>query len=172
VRCYDCHSVMPTRLRMERLAEGSSSWTEQQSRQNFVVVSQLVAPAEPLKSRLLLHPLSPEAGGDPTHAGGQILDFAGRSRVAPHCRLGQQRIGHRALHFGHGKNPGSELRFFQAKVQPIFLKPRPGHARCYSCHNQPGRPFLSRALVCGEFQLDRRAVFAQLPECTTGSGSR
>src|SRR6267378_7497524 len=63
VRCYDCHSAMPTRLRLERLSEGASSWTEEQSRHNFAVVSQLVTPADPLKSRLLLHPLSPEAGG-------------------------------------------------------------------------------------------------------------
>src|SRR6267142_2426442 len=70
VRCYDCHSAMPTRLRLERISEGSSSWTEQQSRRNFAVVSQLVIPAEPLKTRLLLHPLSPDAGGDPTHTGG------------------------------------------------------------------------------------------------------
>src|SRR5882762_5643628 len=51
VRCYDCHSVMATRLRLERLSEGSSSWTEQQSRQNFAAVSLLVTPADPLKSR-------------------------------------------------------------------------------------------------------------------------
>src|SRR5437667_8749046 len=72
VRCYDCHSVMVTRLHLRRLPEGSSAWTEQQSRQNFKVVSQLVTPAEPPKSRLLLHPLSPEAGGDPTHTGGKF----------------------------------------------------------------------------------------------------
>src|SRR6267378_7545597 len=49
VRCYDCHSVMVTRLHLRRLPEGSSAWTEQQSRQNFKVVSQLVTPAEPPK---------------------------------------------------------------------------------------------------------------------------
>src|SRR5438132_12862685 len=65
VRCYDCHSTMPTRLRLERLSEGSSSWTEQESRQNFAAVSQLITSADPLKSRLLLHPLSPAAGGYP-----------------------------------------------------------------------------------------------------------
>src|SRR2546429_4618335 len=72
VRCYDCHSAMTTRLRLERISEGSSSWTEQQSRRNFAVVSQLVTPAEPMKSRLLLHPLSPEAGGEPTPPGGEF----------------------------------------------------------------------------------------------------
>src|SRR5438876_1159050 len=65
VRCYDCHSALPTRLRLERLSDGSSSWTEQQSRRNFSVVSKLVTPADPLKSRLLLHQLGPEACGDP-----------------------------------------------------------------------------------------------------------
>src|SRR5256884_3384629 len=72
VRCYDCHSAMTARLRLGRISEGSSSWTEQQSRRNFAVVSQLVTPAEPMKSRLLLHPLSPEAGGDPNHTGGKF----------------------------------------------------------------------------------------------------
>src|ERR1700680_4373006 len=41
-RCYDCHSVIATRLRLEQLAPGSSSWTEEQSRKNFEVVSQLI----------------------------------------------------------------------------------------------------------------------------------
>ena len=27
-----------------------------------------------------------------------------------------------------------DFEFFQAKVQPIFLAKRPGHARCVSCH--------------------------------------
>src|SRR5437016_6449337 len=83
VRCYDCHSALPTRLRLERLSDGSSSWTEQQSRRNFSVVSKLVTPADPLKSRLLLHPLSPEAGGDPTHAGGKFW----KSQDEPEWRL-------------------------------------------------------------------------------------
>ena len=149
VRCYDCHSVMPTRLRMERLAEGSSSWTEQQSRQNFSVVSQLVTPAEPLKSRLLLHPLSPEAGGDPTHTGGKfwtsqddpewrvIADWVSKGSPAGPSASATAKI------------QGPSFDFFKAKVEPIFLKTRPGHARCYSCHNQPGRPFYLEPLSAG-----------------------
>ena len=65
VRCYNCHSTLVTRLRLEPLAPGSSGWTEEQSRKNFVFVQQLIAPGDPLKSRLLLHPLAPAAGGDP-----------------------------------------------------------------------------------------------------------
>ncbi|MDQ1409031.1 MAG: hypothetical protein QOJ41_766, partial [Acidobacteriaceae bacterium] len=72
VRCYDCHSVMNTRLRLQPLTAGDSTWGEDQSRQNFEVVSRLVTPNEPMKSRLLLHPLAPEAGGDPTHTGGKF----------------------------------------------------------------------------------------------------
>src|ERR1700674_3456215 len=72
VRCYDCHSMLATRLRLEPLSSGSSSWTEEQSRLNFEVVSQLVTPSEPLKSHLLLHPLAQEAGGDPLHTGGKF----------------------------------------------------------------------------------------------------
>src|SRR6267378_5300575 len=72
VRCYDCHSVMNTRLRLQPLTAGASTWTEEQSRRNFDVVSRLVTPHEPMKSRLLLHALAPEAGGDPTHTGGKF----------------------------------------------------------------------------------------------------
>ena len=72
MRCYDCHSMMATRLRLEPLSAGNSSWTEDQSRKNFAAVSQLVTPSDTLKSRLLLHPLAPEAGGDPAHTGGKF----------------------------------------------------------------------------------------------------
>jgi hypothetical protein len=27
-----------------------------------------------------------------------------------------------------------DFKFFKARVEPIFLKSRPGHARCYACH--------------------------------------
>src|SRR3981081_264914 len=91
VRCYDCHSKLATRLRLQPLSPGSSSWTEEQSRRNFAVVSQLITPSQPLKSRLLLHPLAQEAGGDPYHTGGKfwvseddpewkmLADWVGRS---------------------------------------------------------------------------------------------
>ena len=141
VRCYDCHSAMPTRLRLEPLSEGTSSWTEQQSRRNFAVVSQLVTPADPLKSRLLLHPLSPEAGGDPTHTGGKFW----KSQDDPEWRLIADWVskGHptRQEPSSAAKMDALNFDFFKNQVEPIFLKARPGHARCYSCHSQQGRPF-------------------------------
>jgi hypothetical protein len=50
----------------------STSWTEELSRRNFDAVSQVVSPGDPMKSRLLLRPLAPEAGADPLHTGGKF----------------------------------------------------------------------------------------------------
>lgn len=69
--CVSCHSSVASRLRLEPPA-ASNTWSEEQSRRNFEVVARLVTPGEPLKSRLLLHPLAPEAGGDPSHTGGKL----------------------------------------------------------------------------------------------------
>jgi YVTN family beta-propeller protein len=150
-RCYDCHSVISTRLRLELLAPGSSSWTEEQSRKNFEAVSQLIAPGEPLQSRLLLHPLAQEAGGDATHTGGKfwasqqdpewqmIADWVRRSSAEP-------APGHAA---SHSATDALDFDFFQSRVEPIFLKERPGHARCYGCHSEPNRTFRLEKLSPG-----------------------
>ena len=69
-RCYFCHVVgsganaAGTAFHLEKLSPGSTFWSEEQSRRNFEVVSRLVTPGDPLKSRLLMHPLPPAAGGD------------------------------------------------------------------------------------------------------------
>lgn len=34
-----------------------------------------------------------------------------------------------------------DFDLFKSKVEPIFLKERPGHARCYACHSDPDRVF-------------------------------
>lgn len=34
-----------------------------------------------------------------------------------------------------------DFEVFESKVEPIFLKERPGHARCYACHSDPNRVF-------------------------------
>ena len=70
-RCYVCHAEGNNAFRLERLAPGSTSWTDEQSRRNFQTVSGLVVPGEPTKSRLLLHSLAPEAGGSAFHSGGR-----------------------------------------------------------------------------------------------------
>lgn len=39
-------------------------------------------------------------------------------------------------------SPSSTLdyEFFKTRVEPIFLKDRPGHSRCYSCHGSGNGP--------------------------------
>jgi len=79
-RCYVCHVESNNAFRLEKLAPGSRSWTDEQSRRNFATVSILVNPGDPATSRLLLHPLAPEAGGDVFHSGGR--QFASKADPA------------------------------------------------------------------------------------------
>lgn len=70
VACYKCHSANNVRF-LQRLPPGRTTFTAEESRRNFELVSLLVTPGDPLKSRILVHPLAPEAGGDPFHSGGK-----------------------------------------------------------------------------------------------------
>jgi hypothetical protein len=65
-----CHSATNNAFRLQPLAEGST-WTEEQSRLNFQSVSKLVNRSNPQASKLLIHPLAHEAGGDEFHSGGR-----------------------------------------------------------------------------------------------------
>ncbi len=56
---------------LQRLAPGQTAWDDEQSRKNFERVKRLVVPGAPEKSRLLMHPLAVEAGGDEFHGGGK-----------------------------------------------------------------------------------------------------
>jgi hypothetical protein len=69
-RCVVCHEANNSAFRLQPIAPGSTTWTEEQSRKNFESVSHLVTPGNPTKSKLLIHPLSPDAGGDEFHGGG------------------------------------------------------------------------------------------------------
>jgi hypothetical protein len=68
-RCVVCHENGTPRLQM--LAEGATTWTEEQSRQNFNAWQRVVVFGNPMGSRLLTHPLAEEAGGDHFHGGGR-----------------------------------------------------------------------------------------------------
>jgi len=68
-RCIACHSS-GTPLRLQPLAKGSTTWTDEESQKNFVAIQRVAAPGN-LKSRLLMHPLAEEAGGDFFHNGGK-----------------------------------------------------------------------------------------------------
>jgi hypothetical protein len=68
-RCIVCHETGTPRL--QALSPGATTWDEEQSQKNFAAWQRVVVPGKPLASRLLLHPLAAEAGGDPFHAGGK-----------------------------------------------------------------------------------------------------
>ena len=70
VRCVTCHS-QGTPMRLQELSPGASTWNEEQSRRNFQVVAPRVTPLNPYQSKLLVHPLVTEGGGDYYHGGGK-----------------------------------------------------------------------------------------------------
>ena len=69
-RCVSCHSS-GTPMRLAPIAAGSATWTEEDARKNFDIIRLRVTPGEPARSKLLTHPLVPEAGGDMNHDGGR-----------------------------------------------------------------------------------------------------
>jgi len=69
-RCAVCHEANNSAFRLEKRPPEGSSWSEDQSRKNFEFVKNLVNPRDPTKSRLLLHALAHEAGGDTFRSGG------------------------------------------------------------------------------------------------------
>ena len=137
--CFTCHTKIATRLRLQPLSPGATSWTAAQSRSNFEVVSKLVTPGDPAKSPLLLHPLAPEAGGDPMHTGGKFW----KSRENPEWQAVAEWVRKASPTAGVSSAPAVSLdfAFFRDRVQPIFLAKRPGHARCIACHEN-GTPRL------------------------------
>jgi hypothetical protein len=70
-RCVVCHEANNNLFHLQPRPEGGAPWSEEQSRKNFETVSKLVVPGNPDKSKLLLHPLSHDAGGDLFHSGGE-----------------------------------------------------------------------------------------------------
>ncbi|HZP48346.1 MAG TPA: hypothetical protein VFB07_07430 [Vicinamibacterales bacterium] len=69
-RCVVCHST-GTAFRLQPLAKGQTTYTEEQSQKNFEMVKKFVRAGHPDESRLLLMPLAHEAGGTEFHPGGK-----------------------------------------------------------------------------------------------------
>ena len=68
-RCIACHGS-GTPLRLQPIAPGQSTWNDEDSRKNFEAVRRVAMPGN-VKSRLLVHPLAEQAGGDFYHSGGK-----------------------------------------------------------------------------------------------------
>jgi hypothetical protein len=136
--CFTCHTKVATRLRLQPLSSGATSWTEEQSRLNFAAVSRLIMPGNPDKSTLLLHPLAATAGGDPAHTGGKFWTSKDNSEwqvIAAWVRKATPLASPAA------PTVSLDFAFFRDRVQPIFFAKRPGHARCVECHDN-GSPRL------------------------------
>src|SRR6185503_10069260 len=69
-RCVSCHAS-GTPMRLQPLAPGAATWSEEDSRKNFELLKSRVVAGKPEISRLLRHPLAESAGGDPHHDGGK-----------------------------------------------------------------------------------------------------
>ena len=72
-RCVTCHTANHVPLHLVPLSPGSTTWNEEQSRQNFELVQRVVVPGS-MESPLLRHPLAQQAGGDPAHGGGKHFE--------------------------------------------------------------------------------------------------
>ena len=72
-RCVVCHTMNNAPLHLVQLSPGSTTWNEEQSRQNFQLVQKVVVSGYE-DSKLVIHPLAEQAGGDPHHGGGQQFE--------------------------------------------------------------------------------------------------
>jgi hypothetical protein len=69
-RCYVCHRGTGSMTYLHVLMPGAATCVETQPLMHLDVVRRFVVPGNPLKSKLLMHPLAEEAGGDDFHGGG------------------------------------------------------------------------------------------------------
>ncbi|OFW16602.1 MAG: hypothetical protein A3H29_13860 [Acidobacteria bacterium RIFCSPLOWO2_02_FULL_67_21] len=167
--CVMCHTWQ-TSLRFSlETPETTQGWTPAQSRRNFDVVTQVINTADPESSRLLLKPLSPQAGGL-GHTGGTYWT----SKENPEYQQILTWIrSFPADRYVAKPGPPLDFEFFRACVQPIFANPREGHIRCSNCHDSGLAGFApvpaggggwSDAQAKAAFQVISRLVIPGSPE--------
>ncbi|MFN7916407.1 MAG: hypothetical protein U0Q55_13790 [Vicinamibacterales bacterium] len=131
-RCITCHENNPLRL---VAIEDGQTWTEAQSRQNYNAWIRVVVPGDPEASRLLMHPLAREAGGDHFHAGGK--HWKDRSDPEWQTLAAWVRTGARPAAAQTTANEGLSFETYRRTIEPIFLKERAqgeGAGMCVNCH--------------------------------------
>jgi hypothetical protein len=137
--CVTCHVESNTPMKLQELetrSDGSVYWTEDQSRKNFEVVSRLVVPGRPERSRLLLKALAVQAGGAPYHVGGKFFN----SQADPEWRRMADWVK-AATPAPEGSIPAApalDFEFFRTCVQQLFISKRAGRMECVNCHSGGG----------------------------------
>lgn len=134
-RCISCHENGQPRL--TALADGQAFFTEEQSRQNFAAWQRVVVPGDPEASRLLMHPLAKEAGGDHFHAGGK--HWKDKSDPEWQTLAAWVRTGTRPGPAQTAANESLSYDVYRTTIEPIFLKergPGEGAGRCVNCHSR------------------------------------
>lgn len=142
--CASCHINSGTPLRLQPLQETESGqvyWSENQSKKNFEVVSKLVVPGQPERSRLLRKPLVVTAGGTAFHVGGKFW----QDQNNPEWQIIADWIGNSdaptdLTELETTPSP-LDFNFFQTCVQQIFLNKREGRMECTNCHGSGPRGF-------------------------------
>jgi YVTN family beta-propeller protein len=112
--CATCHAgKVGTRLVLEALPEGATTWSEEAARKNFQRASSLVVPGSPTTSRLLTHPLDRDAGGDAFHGGGKHW----ASQTDPEWQILATWVrGGRAMPTSAATPPGTAVRIIQTNA--------------------------------------------------------
>jgi hypothetical protein len=133
--CVTCHVESNTPMKLQRPEtrdDGTVYWTEDESRKNFEVVSRLVVPGEPERSRLLLKALAVQAGGALYHVGGKFFD----SQADPEWRrmANWVREATPPPPGSEPERPALDFEFFRTCVQQLFISKRPGRMECINCH--------------------------------------
>jgi len=134
--CFICHTKITSRFRLQPVPD-TLTWSAEASRRNFDVVSRLVVPGAPTRSRLLLHALAPGAGGDGVHAGGypwQSQDDPEWQAIA--AWVGRAPAGAPAADTPSTASDRLDFAAFRVVVEPLFLNKKEGLARCYVCHSR------------------------------------
>jgi len=135
----------------------------------FKIVSDLITPGNPMKSRLLLHPLSPQEGGDPTHTGGKFWKSKGDPEwrmLADWVRAASQ-MAQRVL---TPRRLGSTSTITN-RGRATLLKGASGTRSLLWLPCSRWQELSSRAFVSGHHELDRRTISSKLPECSAADHS-
>ena len=129
--CVMCHTWQTSVRFSLETPESDIGWTSEQSRRNLDVVTQLVNTANPDRSRLLLKPLSPGAGGLP-HTGGTYWTSTDDPEYGAFLQWIQRLPADR---FIPAPQPEVDFEFFRSCVQSVFANPREGQLSCSRCHS-------------------------------------